>query len=504
MSRPDRFSLISFFPHLSTVLFVTIFFSFVALGPKAMNMDGDLGRHLTVGGYILDHRQIPTADVFSHTRAGEPLTPHEWLADVLFTLAYRWLGLNGVVLLSALVVALAFSLVLKETLLVNPVLLIGLGFTILAGFASSLHWLTRPHLFTFLLVVVWMSGLERLRRGEFRFWWLLPLCMLVWANLHGAFIAGFVIWAMYLGGYLWDRFWARNDPPPFPGYGRFLLFAGGSAGLATLINPAGLKLWATSLGYLGNSYLTGHTNEYLSPDFHQTSTWPFLALIMLSLVLIGLVKSRPPMVHLLMIAGWTVMGLYSARNIPIYALVAAPILAGLAGAWLNSFDRLKPFLSLNQRLLVIERTPLYFPWSVLAVILVSIGLVRGIPLDYQQTGNHFSPTEFPVAAVDWLETHPPVGNTFNYFPWGGYLLYRMWPEQKVFIDGQTDFYGEALTRQYDQVYSLAPGWQEVLSQYQVGWVIVPTGARLAGALEGLPGWRSVYQDKTAVVIAHDQ
>jgi hypothetical protein len=90
---------------------------------------------------------------------------------------------------------------------------------------------------------------------------------------------------------------------------------------------------------------------------------------------------------------------------------------------------------------------------------------------------------------------------FNYFPWGGYLLYRMWPEEQVFIDGQTDFYGEALTRQYEKVLTLQDGWQEILTQYQVRWVLMPTDSRLIEALSEDPRWELTYQDKTATIYA---
>ena len=504
MTKPQHFSIIQFFPRLNTILFAAVFFGFVALGPKAMNGDGDLGRHLTIGGYILDHRQVPTQDLFSHTMAGEPLIPHEWLAQVLFALAYRLLGLDGVVLLSALVVAATFSFLLRETLKNSPVLLVGAGFTILAVFTSGLHWLTRPHLLTFLMVVLWVAGLERLRRGNFRFWWTLPVLMVLWANLHGAFIAGFMLWGMYAAGYLYDRFILAGEVSLPPRYGRFLLVSGATAWLATLINPAGLRLWANSLGYISNSYLTGITNEYLSPDFHKISSWPFLIMIVLSLLLLGLAKVRLPAVHVFMLAGWMAMGLVSARNIPLYALVAAPILAGATGAWISQVSRAAPFMAMNQRLMAIEQAPLYFPWSILVVVLIALALRGGIPLDYKQAGNQFDPAVFPVAGVSWMEAHPPQGNVFNYFTWGGYLLYRMWPSETVFIDGQTDFYGEALTRQYAQVIDLAPGWQDVLAQYHIRWVIMPAGAPLVGALEKMPGWRTAYRDQTAAVIFYGQ
>jgi len=135
-----------------------------------------------------------------------------------------------------------------------------------------------------------------------------------------------------------------------------------------------------------------------------------------------------------------------------------------------------------------------------AVVFVIMAFRAGVPLDFQRTGNVFDPQVFPVRAADWLVEHPQSGRPFNYFPWGGYLLYRHWPDVKVFIDGQTDFYGEALTRQYEQVVTLSPGWEDVLDQYSVDWVIFPVGEPLAVELSSRPGWVVLYQDSTAVIL----
>jgi len=133
------------------------------------------------------------------------------------------------------------------------------------------------------------------------------------------------------------------------------------------------------------------------------------------------------------------------------------------------------------------------------VALAMILLVGGFKLDFQKQGNHFYADVFPVEAADWLEDNPPQGNGFNYFPWGGYMLYRFWPERTVFIDGQTDFYGEELTREYEQIITLANGWQDVLDEYQIHWVIMPTGSALGASLDNDAYWQEGYRDKTTEI-----
>jgi hypothetical protein len=496
-------------PGFGDILWFGAFFGVIGLGPRMLNVDGDLGRHLTIGRYILDQGRVPLQDLFSHTLAGHPVTPHEWLAQVLFALAYRLSGLDGVVLVCALVISSAFWLVFCRSRRASQGLLFAVLAAILVMAASSLHWLTRPHLFTFLMLALWVNVLEDLRRGRLHRWWLLPFFMLVWANLHGAFIAGFVTWFVFGLGVAWDAFW-RRFPKGEGLHGHFwrtYLLGGLLAFLATLVNPSGLGLWGTSLGYVGNRYLVSHTMEYLPPNFHDPSTWPFLILIALLFFVLGLQNRRVEGGQLFVVSAWLVMALYSARNVPLFAILAAPMLAGGLNDWLRSNQHLSKFLAhfqdLDLRLLKTDISLRGFLWPVICTALVIGGFRSGIPMDFLRQGNTFDEQVFPIRAADWLADHPQKGEMFNYFPWGGYLLYRQWPVNRVFIDGQTDFYGEEFTRQYEQVISRSPGWQAVFEQYHVDWAILPPGESLSVELRSDPGWKTAYEDQTAIIFVRE-
>jgi hypothetical protein len=306
-----------------------------------------------------------------------------------------------------------------------------------------------------------------------------------------------MVWAIYGLGYAWERWIERGQP----GFGRKWMLVGGVSALATLANPVGFQLWSTSLGYLGSKYLVGHTAEYLSPDFHSPSFWPFLLLIVMGLALFGTAGKRRPALDVALLAAWCGMALISARNIPLFALLAAPILAGSLREVLDELAQRHKFFgkiaALDSRLNLTEASLRGVLWTAAAVgLLLLSSLGQG-----GQSVNRFDPQVFPVEAVSWLETHPQQGEVFNYFPWGGYLLYRDWPGLRVFIDGQTDFYGESLTRQYEQVLTLSAGWEQVLETYRVGWVILPPGEALALELGDDPAWQVVFRDATAVILA---
>ena len=139
-------------------------------------------------------------------------------------------------------------------------------------------------------------------------------------------------------------------------------------------------------------------------------------------------------------------------------------------------------------------------WPVISVVVAVVGLWVGKNLDIQGIGYSFDPDVFPVEAVDWLEENPQEGDVFNYFIWGGYLLYRQWPDMLVFIDGQTDFYGEALTRQYVQVINTEESWEGVLAEYDVAWAVLPPDLVGAREIQRELGWEVIYEDETAVIL----
>lgn len=476
--------LISYFlPKLDAAVFCILFFSVLLLGPRMLNIDGDLGRHITIGSYILQHLKIPMQDLFSHTMTGEPVIPHEWLAQVGFSLANTLMGLNGVVLLTAIVIAFTFTLTYREMIRKNVYRILAFVLTILAAYASSLHWLTRPHVFTFLFTAIWAYLLENEKSKS----WLYPLIMLVWVNTHGAFIAGFVILGGHIAGWLWDFFhkeavWERL---------RKLVMIGGLSFAATFLNPVGWKLWNLSVGYVGNRYLVDHTLEYQSPNFHEPATWPFLLLMVLGILALGL-GGRMRAHQVILFAGWSAMSLYSARNIPLFAIVTTPYI-GLAVQGI--IEKSSLYQKMENRIASAEGN---LRGSLIPSLVIILLLMAFPPIP--RTANQFAPNVFPVNAVDWMKIHPQQGEMLNYFDWGGYLLYRMWPEKTVFIDGQTDFYGEALTREYAQVINQENGWKDTLQKYNVSWVIIPANQPLEKALKDEMQWIVAYQDPTAVIL----
>ncbi len=479
-------------PSVSVLVFVLIFWVSLYFMPQMMNGDGDLGRHITLGNYILDQRTIPTTDLFSHTMQGTFMVPHEWLSQLGFALVHRAAGLNGIAWLTAVLIAATYAILTFTLQQVGVRAFLALAGGLFGSVVGAIHTLTRPHLFTLLFFALALLILETYRRrgNEKTLLWLLPL-MLLWTNTHGAFIIAFVMTLLYALGALLEK----QLRPALALLVTLILLV-----LTSLLNPVGSALLANSFGYLQEDFLVNITNEYRSPNFHQVSAWPFAALLLGSLGFAWLSGRRLRWTPLITLLVWSAFALYSARNIPLYGLVAVALLLPEIDGWLDEmWPRLGRFLTSTD---VASRGTWGWMWAVVALVAlvaIMVAQANGAKTDLFGMGNNFSDKMFPIAAIDAVQADLPEGRMFNEFHWGGYLLYRLWPEKEVFIDAQTDFYGEALTRQFLQIANAEPGWEAALTRYEVAWIILPPTRPLAAWLAQSGAWQELYRDETAVI-----
>ena len=167
------------FPTIGDALWMVAFFNMLLYGRYRMNTDGDLALHLRMGRYILDNGRIPLTDVFSHTLAGQQAAQHKWFAQMVFAVLERLVGLETFVLLCGVVIACAFWLLYKHAREVNESLISVVLVVILAMVTSMLHWLVRPHVFTFLFLAMWTLILHQLYTGQLKRWWILPALMVL-------------------------------------------------------------------------------------------------------------------------------------------------------------------------------------------------------------------------------------------------------------------------------------------------------------------------------------
>lgn len=508
-------------PRLRDIFFIAILLGALLMGARMLALDSDLGRHLTLGRFILESHSIPTSDLLSLTRAGESRPPYEWLTQILFALANRILGLDGVILLCAGIIAAGFAFVYVDSTRRSQMPVAALLISFVAVASSSLHWLPRPHVVTFLFLAIWIERLERVQRGEAVPLWHFPLLMLVWVNAHGGFVFGMLAWLAYFGGWVWGRFSQRDASRKSPQHlqsrppsasprrctsqmlarlesptptSRGWLAIGGLSLFATLLTPSGWGNWQAVLSN-NSRFILSRTVETMPPDFAQAGTWPFALLLGMSVLVFLATRRTQSASHIILLGGFALLALLMARNIPLFAIAAAPILSEGTREMAGHIGRWK---TIEANIAALESPLRGAVWPI--TLGLGLALLIGVRTQVQkEAAAHFDARLFPVAASDWLEANPQSGNMFNEINWGGYLLVRLWPAQKVFADSQTDFYGEELMREYEQAAAAREGWETVFEKYAVDWVILPEDSSLSLALQQAD-WQTLYRDSTTIIM----
>lgn len=500
-------------PSPSDLVFLATMFLVLWLGPFISNRDGDLGWHIAIGRVIIEQGAIPTTDLFSFSMLGEPFVPHEWLSEVFLAAAYQLGGFTGVALLTAVVIATTFAGLTAVMLQRGVHLLIILPLIGLGVLASIAHWATRPHVFTFLCTFIWATALEAHRRGQLTWRGLLALLplMLLWVNLHGAFIIGDALIATYIAGAA--GMWLISGPSQRPTHSqqiRDLVILLVACIAISGINPSGFGLMGNNAGFFEQSSLLKWTPEWQSPDFHNPLFYPLLLILSIAIV----VSVRRELTPILLLASWAAFSLYSFRNLVQFVIICLPFIAeAMQALCIEYADRirkqpdlaawLRPALErIEQRVTRIQTS---IPKNVggfsslLGAIILSIFLLQGNTIDLWRRGYGFTAQQFPIKAIEQLQPFPPGQRVFNDAVWGGYLSYCCWPKVLVFFDGRIDFYGSDFFQDYLTIQEAQPGWRELLDQHQIDWVIVFPHRPLVQWLQQDPAWEQRYLDEQTVV-----
>lgn len=470
---------------------------------RMLNSDGDLLRHIGHGEWMLTHHALVRHDPFSWTMAGQPFVGFEYGSQLIYALVHRAAGLAGVTIFAGLLIATAYALLARFLLSRGVDALLTYLVTVAAAVLGAVHWAPRPHLFTLLLVVILLPMVDSRRetRGaspESRVpspWTALPL-FAIWANLHGGWVFGLVLIGIYLAGHALE--WLlKHDRPAEMAEMRRLATLLGAGFLGTLINPRFLALHRHVFGFFGDRWLLDNTQEFLSPDFHQITGKLFLLALLGLITALALVRKRPSGPHLLVILAMTYFVLNARRNMQIFGVTALPVLAiHINAAW----KQLPDWRGIRAVFDRDARTGKTAPYvlSMLALFgFLAVG--RGRAFGAEIIPDAVSPEEFPVAVVRRARAEHVQGRIYNDYTWGGYMIYA-WPEQKVFIDGGTDFYGPQLTRTWTMIGQLQPFWRDSLARFGVDLALVPTNAAFTHELLREPGWRLRDCDATAALL----
>ncbi len=444
-------------------------------------LSGDVYWHLKAGEWIVNHRSFPDYDPFSYTATKKRIF-QEWVFQVFAWLISR--------ISFALLTWLCFGMVAGALILTfhtarhrastEAAFLIAI---LVAGVCADMVDV-RPNVAGVLAFAILVWGIEKGDRSGKGFPYWLPVLFLAWANLHGSFSAGLLLLGVECAASFYVAFREKI------GYSlplRNLAVALG-CGVAVLVNPNGLKLYGYPFKTLSHGGMTSVISEWMPPDFRSLFGVFLCALIILLILSVSYSKERLKPRTMAMIVVFLSASLMAKRIGPLFAIAVAPALASQMTPLLDNLVR-KRWRKWAIGLFIIA--------SVVCGVAYRISDINGKDVFTYVTSSDV----FPAAACDFILKEMPQGPMFNELNYGSYLIWRLWPKYKVFIDNRDDIFYDGAFEDF-MITAMAGGnsaWRKIFEKYGVNLVIIMPDTLLADVLTEAPDWQCIYRDDKAII-----
>jgi hypothetical protein len=473
----------------------------------------DFWWHLKTGEILFTEGRLLRANEFSFTAPGVPDTPHGWLAQLVFYILYRTGGLELLVVLNVLLRVAAllpvYGLVYEAT---DRRPRLSMLVALLPAEALAIHGTLRPQVFSFAHFSLFLWILAEFQRGRRNLLWLLPVLTALWVNLHGAFVLGLGLIVLQLLGESARR-WAlgpRDDVLS----GRALMQLGMAlvaCGVATLFNPDGPAIYGFVQAVQSSQAVQQLVSEWQPPRINEWSGVRVFYLPFFLLVTALIYdRRRLPFTQWLGLVCWALFALTALRNAMWFLLVATPVLAGaLANLAVTEFPALaRRFPTLSRlagqwggRATNSAAHTLALNGLVL-VVLVGITVVLS-PWVYPRLRSHGHLWEprTPVGAMDYLQQYRVGGRIFHHQLFGDYLIWRLYPAQRSFIDGRTHLFPREFVEDYLAVFN-DPHWEKRLARHDIRLLLLckhGEEAKLIQSARTSGRWRPLYEDDVSVL-----
>ncbi len=468
-------------------------------------VDTDTLWHLRAGEWQVDNRALLRTDLFSHTRYGQAWINHSWLSQIVLYVSYAALGDWGLALYTAILATLGMLFVYLQ-MQGDPV--VKAFIVIIAAAAAAVFWTPRPHMMSFLFstIVLYLLWLYR-KQGKDRLW-LIPVLMIIWANLHGGFAIGFILMVLTLMGeglrWLMDRIMpdasrpeANQEATPTLRPVFRIAVVGLVAAAAVSLNPYGPSMLLYPFRTVGIGALRDFIQEWSSPNFHGRETWPFIWIMLGTLIAAGFSPRRLNWTDAVLLFGTAYSALLAGRNIPTFAVVAAPVLSEHTDAWLQARG-----YRLNWRRLPSSLLLTTLNWLIL-IVLLGAGLYKVLYALDPALAEETRQASLPVDAAAILERERLPTPMFNSYNWGGYLIWTA-RDYPVFVDGRTDLYDDQLLRQYLATIFAQQGWEDMLDEWRINTILIERNSPLAEVLRLTSGWKEVHSDSLSIIYVREE
>lgn len=449
--------------------------------------DPDIWWHLQAGKWIVEHGSLPSTEPFSAFGEGKSWVAYSWLFEVAMYGLVRVFGESGIIAYTLVGVWLVM-LVMHRLVARHTTQFVVCGAFMAAGTLAIARLFTpRPWLLTILFFAITLEVVLLLRAGRWTRWfWLLAVVFMVWANVHIQFVYGLALLGLACIAPVIDRYvtpFAGNQNGMLLGSLQWtrLIALTGLCLLATLITPYHVHLYSTVVQLSGQTGMWEYSQEMQAPSFRSAADWAMLLLFALALWRLGSQRRWSSFEMLLLLAA------------------AVSAFRGARDAWFLVFATI---VILTSRNIGSMRSAPVLSRSMLAAVIVALGIsvvcitqFRGFSSERIQDN---TAKLYPIKAAAFVEKQGYVGPLYNHFNWGGYLIWRL-PELKVSMDGRANIYGDERIKTAVATWSGQPQWKDDQELNLAQLVIAQKEIALAAILRLDPRFTVVYQDETAVV-----
>ncbi|HEY6121869.1 MAG TPA: hypothetical protein VIV66_18070, partial [Pyrinomonadaceae bacterium] len=336
------------------------------------------------------------------------------------------------------------------------------------------------------------------RKGEGnKLWWLVPLTV-CWVNLHAGFAIGLVLLLLTVAGLAMDvKLAGKSISSAWRGI-RIPTVVFLACLAAVTINPNGTRIYFYPFETLKSSAMMQYISEWWSPDFHEPMFQPLALLMLSTFTVLALSPKRASFRELLLLAATCMASLRSARNVPFFALVAIPLLAEHLWTWIINFER-GGFLARPEKRETGNSAVVKIVLNIVIFLLLPVVVAVARVNNSAKSQARVTAQEFPAAAVTFMSSRQTPQPIYNEYGWGGYLIWRLYPDYRVYIDGRADVYGDSFLKEFLMVHDGEPNWREPLQRNGIRTVVIKPSAPLASLLKTDASWKKVFEDSQSVI-----
>ena len=487
------------------IFLISITFIFIAIISVFKIANYDIWWHLKAGELIVNTHNVLKYDIFSYTSFGKTWINQHWLSQVIFYSIYELTGVTGLIIFKVSIILIVFFLLLKLASILKSNIVLTSFLIMLIAAMSSGRFYVRPNLFSILFFAIFIYILFKWRcskKRNVRLVFLLPFCEVLWANLHAGAVIGIVLCFIFLIGELSQNLVRKKFKTKK--HVVSLVIVSIAVFAAIFINPNTYRILVYPF-QLTQSSLIKNVSEWLAP-FSPQLKYAFFRPYLLVFFVIAAVSfvinfKRLHVTDIILFIVFAYLALRVHRHRIFLGIALFPVILINLRSLSKYLEKKKAFASVCSLLLILFI--LYL--SILVILNKTSYSLRGERI----FGIGIQANKYPQQAAEFINTTQIRGNIFNSHAFGGYLIWKCFPEHKVFIDGRLLVYGKELLNEYNSIESFGPNIEELLNKYKITGMLLtyPSEAvkdiSIHKFLYGSPDWKLVFWDGISVLYLKD-